>query len=202
MGLMKRNCNVKRAVSIACLLSMMAVASTAFALDVAGVKINETAHVGNRDLQLNGAGIRYKVIFKVYTAALYLPEKKTTTTDVINEAGPRRISLVMLRDIDSEDFSRAFLEGIRKNTDRADAAKMIDQLTKFGELFATIPELKKGDNIVADWDPAVGTTMQVNGKKVGGVLTGITFYNALLKIWLGDKPADSKLKVSLLGGAA
>ncbi|MFO1328451.1 MAG: chalcone isomerase family protein [Rubrivivax sp.] len=26
------------------------------------------------------------------------------------------------------------------------------------------------------------------------------FYNALLKIWIGDKPADSALKPLLLGG--
>jgi hypothetical protein len=28
----------------------------------------------------------------------------------------------------------------------------------------------------------------------------VAFYNALLKIWLGDKPADAPLKTALLGG--
>ncbi|MDP5008533.1 MAG: chalcone isomerase family protein [Glaciimonas sp.] len=180
---------------------MLTFASTVSALEVAGVSIGETANVANRDLQLNGAGIRYKAIFKVYTAALYLQEKKTTVNEVINVSGPRRVNLVMLRDVASEEFSRFFLDGIRKNTSKADAGKIVNQLMKFGELFASIPELKKGDTITADWDPASGTTLLMNGKKVGENLPDVAFYNALLKIWLGEKPADSKLKVSLLGGA-
>jgi hypothetical protein len=31
-------------------------------------------------------------------------------------------------------------------------------------------------------------------------LPDINFFNAYLKIWLGDKPADSSLKLSMLGG--
>jgi hypothetical protein len=33
-------------------------------------------------------------------------------------------------------------------------------------------------------------------------LPDVNFYNALLKIWIGDKPADSALKPLLLGASA
>ena len=41
-------------------------ASPAQTTDVAGVKFPNTVQVGNANLRLNGAGIRYKVVFKVY----------------------------------------------------------------------------------------------------------------------------------------
>lgn len=68
---------VKRAGISACIFYALILAQYAFALNVAGVKIDETAKFGNQDLKLNGAGIRYKVIFKVYAAAFYLADKKT-----------------------------------------------------------------------------------------------------------------------------
>ena len=79
--------------------------------------------------------------------------------------------------------------------------KIINQLLKFGEFFASIPELKKGDVLTTDWIPGVGTQIHFNGKSVSETLPDQVFYNSLLKIWLGEKPADSKLKLSLLGQA-
>ncbi|WP_395823626.1 chalcone isomerase family protein [Collimonas sp.] len=190
---------LKRTGIYACLFSALILAQSAFAVDVAGIKIDETAKVGNQDLKLNGAGIRYKVIFKVYTAALYLADKKTTVSDVLAAPGARRIELVMLRDVSSEDFSRAFMAGIQNNVDKADKSKIINQLLKFGELFASIPELKKGDVLTTDWIPSVGTQIHFNSKPVSENLPDQVFYNALLKIWLGEKPADDKLKLALLG---
>ena len=73
------------------------------------------------------------------------------------------------------------------------------QLQKFGEVFASVPELKKGDVLTVDWLPGSGTIIHINGKKVSDVLPDIAFYNAILKIWLGDNPADSRLKPLLLG---
>jgi len=50
-----------------------------------------------------------------------------------------------------------------------------------------------------DWIPGTGTQCMLNGKKVGEVLPDLAFYNAILRIWLGDKPADSSLKAAMLG---
>ena len=180
------------------LLALM-LTQNGFALDLAGVTIPEVVRVNNQDLKLNGAGIRYKALFKVYTAALYLPEKKNTVSDVLTSAGPRRIELVMLRDLSSEDFSRAFMHGIQNNSDKVEKTKIIKQLLEFGEMFAAIPELKKGDVLILDWIPGTGTQADLNGKLVYETLSDQTFYNVLLKIWLGEKPVDRKLKSQMLG---
>jgi Chalcone isomerase-like len=169
------------------------------AAEIAGVRLEDTVRVANQDLRLNGAGIRYKAIFKVYVAGLYLPEKKTSVPAVLSTAGARRVSITMLRDISNEEFGRGFMSGITQNSDRAETGRMIGQLQKFGEIFASIPELKKGDMLTVDWVPGSGTTIHLNGKRISEVLPDVAFYNAILKIWLGDKPIDSRLKPALLG---
>lgn len=183
----------------ACLSVGLVLSHGAIAADVAGVKVDETVNLANQELKLNGAGIRFKAIFKVYVAALYLSEKKSTVQDVLAAPGARRISITMLRGVSSEEFGQSFMSGMQNNSDRAEKAKVINQMLKFGELFASIPELKKGDVLVTDWIPGTGTVISVNGKRVTEPLPDIAFYNALLKIWLGEKPADNKLKKQMLG---
>ena len=178
---------------------LFAISTMASAVEVAGVKLDDTAHVANQDLKLNGAGIRYKVIFKVYVAGLYLAEKKTNTQDVLAVPGAKRISLVMLRDVESENFGQAFMDGLRKNNDLAERTKFVNQELAFGQLFASVPELKKGDTLNIDWLPGTGTIVSLNGKKIIEPQPDVLFYNALIKIWLGRSPADAKLKVAMLG---
>lgn len=175
------------------------IATAAGAAEVAGVKLDDTIRLANQDLKLNGAGIRYKAIFKVYVAGLYLAERKITVADVLAAPGARRVTLVMLRDVSNEELGRGFMNGIQQNSDRAEKAKMIMQFQKFGEIFASIPELKKGDVLTTDWIPGTGTVVHLNGKKVSDNLPDIAFYNAILRIWLGDKPVDSRLKPLMLG---
>ena len=176
-----------------------ALSTNVIATEVAGVKLDDTIQLANTELKLNGAGIRYKAIFKVYVAGLYIKEKKTTVHDILNVDGPRRVSIVMLRDLSIEDFSRGFMQGIQKNTDKTDKAKLTSQFLRFGELFASVPELKKGDIMTTDWLPGVGTVVALNGKKLGEPYPDILFYNTLLRIWLGDNPVDTGLKKAMLG---
>lgn len=179
---------------------LCAVSSMASAVELAGVKLDDTARVANQELKLNGAGIRYKLIFKVYVAGLYLADKKTNLNDILAVPGAKRISLVMLRDVESEDFGQAFMDGLKKNSELSERTKIINQELAFGQLFASVPELKKGDNLTIDWLPGQGTIVQLNGKKIIEPQPDVGFFNALLKIWLGKSPADSKLKVAMMGG--
>jgi hypothetical protein len=180
-----------------------ACASMAQAVEVAGVKVDESvqSQASNTTLKLNGAGIRYKIFFKVYVAALYLPETKNTTEGVFALPGQKRINLTMLREISSDSLGQAFMDGVKRNTDKAERAKLTDQFIKFGQLFSSVPELKKGDLIAMEWVPNVGTNMFINGKKIGDTFPDIAFFNAILRIWLGDNPVDISLKTQLLGGS-
>ncbi len=172
----------------------------AAAVEVAGVKLEDTVKVGGKELKLNGAGTRaWAGLVKVYVAGLYLPEKKNTAADVLGSNTPRRMKLVLLKKLSSEEFGQAFMDGLNKNSDKAEKSKFVDQTVRMGEIFASFPELEKGAVIITDYIPDVGLQVYVNDKKMGEPMTGQAFANAFLKIWLGDKPADSTLKEKLLG---
>jgi hypothetical protein len=49
-----------------------------------------------------------------------------------------------------------------------------------------------------DWVPGTGLVAELNGKAIGSPIAEPAFYNAVLRIWLGDKPADEALKPLLL----
>jgi hypothetical protein len=174
----------------------------ACAAEVAGVKFADSVKVAGKDLQLNGLGVRTKFVFKVYAAGLYLQDKHASTVDEVMKAeGPRRIHLTMMRDISSDDFGNAFMTGLNNNLDSKEKAKIVTQISKFGEMFSMLDSLKKGDTLDIDWIPGSGTLVLVNGKKNGDVTPDLAFYNSVLKIWLGDKPVDNTLKTQLLAAS-
>lgn len=189
------------------LMSLVVTASLAMglglnaqAVEVGGIKLDDTTKVANQELKLNGAGLRTWAVFKVYAAGLYLPEKKKTVPEIMALNGPRRIKLVLLRDVNNEELGQAFMDGLNANSDKAEKAKFVSQTVKMGEIFASIPKLNKGDTITNDWIPGQGMQVLVNDKRVGDMLPGIEFYNAFMRIWLGEKPVDNTLKQALLGG--
>lgn len=188
-----------RSLFSALLLTCAVALPASAAIDVNGYKFDDTARVGGKDLKLNGAGMRTKVIIKVYAAGLYLTDKKTTMAEIAAIDGPRRVTIMMARDVSSDSFGSAFMEGLTDNTTSAERSTMATQVTKFGEMFASVPGLKKGDTLHIDWLPGVGTQCELNGKKLGEVVPDVAFYNAILRIWLGDKPVDRSLKPAMLG---
>ena len=179
---------------------ILALALPVHAVEIEGVKVDDAVHVANADLKLNGAGVRYKLFFKVYVAGLYLPEHKAAVNDVLAITTPRRISLTMLREVSADTFGQSFMDGLANNTTVEERSHIINQMLSFGQMFGSYHSLKPGDNVTVDWIPPVGTVVQLNGKKISDSLPDIAFYNALLKIWLGDQPADKSLKKALLGG--
>jgi hypothetical protein len=171
----------------------------ACALEVAGVKLADTVQVGNVNLQLNGAGIRTKLFFKVYVGALYLPQKQTSAEAIIADEHEHRIALHMVRDLSSNKLLHAFSEAIEANHTPAELAALDEQLKQMTQIFDSMKEVKPGDIITLDYLPASGTQISVNGTALGSI-AGAAFNRALLKIWLGSKPAQEDLKKEMLGG--
>lgn len=180
-------------------LCMALAVGSASAAEVGGVRFNETATVGGKELKLNGVGMRTKFFIKVYAAGLYLAEKSNNVAAIQKMDSPRRIQLVMMRELSSEDFGKAFMDGLNANTSDQERSALMNQTMQMGKVFAMVPGLKKGDVLFLDWIPGTGTVTSLNGRKIGETIQDVAFYNALLRIWIGDKPADAKLKPALLG---
>src|SRR5450830_344825 len=86
--------------ALAAIVGLLALNTLASTLEINGVKVDDSSTVNNVKLELNGAGTRYKGgIFKVYVAGLYLGKKTGTPDEVVNQPGPKRLSITMVRDI-------------------------------------------------------------------------------------------------------
>lgn len=182
--------------------AVLAVSSAAAQVTLSGVRLDESADVHGTKVQLNGAGIRYKAVFKVYTAGLYLPRKAGTTQEVLDMPGAKRITITMLRDIDSTELGKLFSRGIEDNMDKASFSKLVPGVLRMSQIFSDNKKLNAGDNFSIDWIPGTGTILTLRGVPQGEPFKEPEFYSALLRIWLGPVPADWKLKDALLGKPA
>lgn len=168
-------------------------------VNLAGIKYEENAELRGARLQLNGAGIRYKGPFKVYTAGLYVPRKASTPEEVLALPGAKRVSVTMLREIDAGELGKLFIRGVEDNMDKAAMSKLIPGLMRMSQIFTEHKRLQAGDTFTLDWVPGTGAVVSVRGVPQGEPFKEPEFFNALLRIWLGPVPADWKLKESLLG---
>ena len=186
---------------LACALLVAAGAAQA-EVTVNGVKYDDTLDLRGSKLQLNGAGTRYKAVFKVYTAGLYLAKKVNSPEEVFAMPGAKRITVTMLRDIDSGELGKLFARGMEDNMDRGAFAKLIPGVMRMSQLFSDIKGLKAGDGFTLDWIPGTGAVVSVKGVPQGEPFKEPEFFVAILRIWLGPAPADWKLKDALLGRPA
>jgi hypothetical protein len=181
---------------IAGFLAMLSMAS-ASAIEVAGVRLEDKARVGNADLVLNGAGIRKKFIFKVYIGALYIAQATHDAAVVIHATTPRRMHLRLLRDTDADTLLNALRDGLKANLNAAEYAAQAASLGKLEALFKAVGQVKEGDVLTMDFS-SEGVTVAMNGA-ARGLIEGEAFGRALLRVWLGDHPVDADLKKGLLG---
>jgi hypothetical protein len=168
-------------------------------VELAGIKYPHNVQVAGSNLVLNGAGIRYKFIIKVYTAGLYMATKASTPEAVLAAPGNKRMHVVMLRDIDGNELGKLFTRGMQDNVDRDQFSKFIPGMLQMADIFSTRRKLVAGDYFSVDYVPGTGTQVLVNGKATGEVIKEPEFFNALMRIWLGTNPADRLLKDALLG---
>lgn len=193
---------IRRTLIVSAALAAMLAAPLAQAqsvTEVGGIRYENSAQVGGSRLQLNGAGIRYKAVFKVYTAGLYLGGKAATTEAVLAAPGAKRMHIVMLRDIDGNELGKLFTRGMQDNAPREEFSKSIAGTIRMSEIFSQRKKLTAGENFSVDWVPGVGTTVLINGKVAGEPIKEAEFFSAMMKIWLGNSPADGQLKDALLG---
>ncbi len=171
-------------------------------MEVSGIRLDDPIDLAGARLQLNGAGIRYKAVFKVYVAGLYLGKKASTPEEVYAATGPKRMSITLVREIDSNELGKSFTKAFEENTPKNEMAKLIPGLIKMGQIFAAQKKLLAGEAFTIDWIPGTGTIISVKGVPQGDAFKEPEFFTALMRIWFGPNPADYRLKDQLLGKPA
>ena len=107
--------------------------------------------------------------------------------------------IVMLRDIDGNELCKLFTQGMERNAPREEFSKSIAGVLRISDIFSAKKKLLAGENFTVDWVPGSGTQLIVNGSPQGEPIKEPEFFSAMMKIWLGNSPADARLKDALLG---
>jgi len=183
------------------LLVLLAFSVTVNAAELEGVTLDDRARVGGQELQLNGIALRTRyAFFKVYVAGLYLPQKTNSGQTAVDAPGAKRMVLVMMRDVGADQFIESFDVALRNNNSDAQLAEVKAQTDELFARIRAIGEARTGAQIILDYLPSAGTQLTIDGAARGAPLAGEAFYRAILRSWLGEKPAQEDMKKALLGG--
>ncbi len=184
---------------LAGLLSLCTSLTVMAATDINGVKVEDNITLAGSKLQLNGAGIRYKAIFKVYVGELHTTQKVSSLDELIAAPGPKRLSMTFLREIEAGPFGKLLTRGVEDNVPKNEMSKLVPGLIRMGDIFTVNKSLLPGDVIHLDWIPGTGMVVTAKGKVQGEPFKEPEFFKAIMSIWFGPSPADFKLKEALLG---
>ena len=166
--------------------------------EIAGVKVSP--HITQNGIEsrlvLNGLGIRYKFFFKVYVAALYLPEADSNSLNILQKLPANRMMMhITYSEVPYEKLVSGWVDGFKSNTSSGDYSILESRLKQFNEMFSSLYE---GDVVLLDYLPGEGTRVTIKGVEKG-MIKGADFNRALLSVWLGENPITEELKSKLLG---
>lgn len=171
---------------------------SANAQNISGVDISDSISLSknSQPLILNGAGIRSKFIFDIYIGSLYLESKQTNANAVYQAKGQKSIRMHFLYDeVSQEKLVSGWNDGFAGNNSEDELVKLRPRIDQFNKFFITV---NKGDVISLNFSASGGTEVVINNVSKGSI-EGNDFFTAVLKIWLGDEPADEDLKTAMLG---
>jgi len=185
-----------KSVRLLFLTALLLLPTLSQALEIEGVTLPETIQLHGKTLQLNGAGIRGKFFFDIYVGGLYLEHPASSAKAILADTGNKRVTMnILYSEVDKEKLTDGWEAGFEKNQSDARMQSLKDRLASFNALFGTA---RRGDSIVFDMLDDSSTHVSFNGGEKG-VIEGTDFQQALLAVWLGNKPADSDLKKAMLG---
>ena len=176
-------------------LSLFAFALTASAGSLGEVNLPDTATVAGKTLQLNGLGLRKKMMFKIYVGGLYLEKKSGDAAAIIAADAPKRIVMhFTYSEVSKAKMVESYTEGFKNNA----GSQMGALKAPIDKFLAALDTMKEGEEMSVTYQPGTGTTLAIRGKDVLAI-AGLDFAKALFSVWLGPNPPTEDLKNGLLG---
>lgn len=176
------------------IVMILAAAGLSFALEVAGVQLDQSVTVHGQQLKLNGYGIRKKFFIKVYIGSLYASKRLASSAEAFGDSGDKVIRMNFLHSkVEKEKIVEAFSDGIANNSPELVGSA---EVNRFLSLFTA--DFKRGDIVDLLLSADGSITAHHNGKSAGTVVSA-KLAKAILAIYLGEKPADDSLKKGMLG---
>lgn len=183
-------------ISVLVLLSGFAV----HAAELNGVNYDDKLKLGDKELVLNGLGLRKVTKFgfpiKVYVGALYVPKAVTTSDQVLDSTEPKQVSIQFLLSVDRDALNETFGNTYNAQclVDCANSAK------QFVKLRDAVARVNKGDRFVftSYADKLVFEIVGANAKKVE-IADPAVSKNAIAMFLNPKAPPTPELRKGLLG---
>jgi len=190
--------------AIACLVCAALVAA---GTPVMAQKTEKSSEQGSIALQDSSAGVpelfpQYRLVGKsrltfwgvqVYDANLWAtPTLKANNLSTQSFA----LELIYLRDFESKKIAEKSISEMRRSATITDAQAKAWTL----ELMRVIPDIKKGDRVLGENRPDVGTVFRVNGQ-LSGEIRDVEFARLFFGIWLSPQTSEPAMRSALMAGA-
>jgi hypothetical protein len=174
-----------------------------------GVAFPETMKVDETDLQFAGAGVRTKLVVKVYAGALYLatsvkndlakfrdavqkPDQSVFDALLKSSAG-KMFVLHFVRDVDGRRIQDGFKDGLKKSLDLEDPSIKVD-LDSF--LRSVGANVRQGDVLRVYLQQAEIRILKPDGS--AETIHNEKLASAIAAHWLGRKPVSEELKNAMV----
>jgi hypothetical protein len=150
-------------------------------------------------LTATGSGVRKKLLFKVYAAALYVDALAPLGTVPVNTIAStdmaRRIVMVFLRDVDGDKLREGLREGFETVWKGKPGPELAAELDTFLSWMAG--GIKEGQTIELTYLPGEGLYTTVAGV-THPAITRPDIARSIWQIWLGVEPISGDLKRDLV----
>ena len=155
------------------------------------------ANAERPELILNGAAVRnYYYMIDTYVGLIYLQRPSSLANEVIVDEGHKRMVYhILMKRVSGRRIAKALYEALQLNVSHEEAIALEDRLNQLVKMFDT--KMVRGDSGIVDYIPGVGTRVTIKNE-VKGVIPGKDFYDALLKIWIGEQPVSNAFKEDIL----
>ena len=162
-----------------------------FAIETDGVKIGDFTNVEGKNLVLNGYGFRKKFFVKVYLGALYLEKKSNSTEEILNMETKSIKMHFVYKKVEKDKLKEAFREGFEKNG----ADLKSEEVNLFLNAFNF--DVVSGEEVDIHFQGEDIKLLYKNSEIIK--ITSKNLSDSIIKIFIGDSPADSSLKKGMLG---
>ncbi len=165
------------------------------ALTIEDITFQESVSIDNQQIPIRGAALlRWLNIFKVYVAALYLPENGSPHEALADI--PKRLEISYLVSIPGPDFGKGAEAILERNNSPDELARLRGRIDKINAVYR---DVKPGDRYALTYAPGQGTELSYNGRPLI-TIEGADFAAAYFGIWLGKDPIDLEMRSRLING--
>lgn len=146
---------------------------------------------------LNGLALEQQFNKDRYIAAVYSDTLASSASALLDNNTNRQLEVrVVAESLSARRFRNQWMEGIAINNPGNTLTSQADNMVTFANLFTG--RFYKGDQLTVAFDGVSGTTsVSLNGVALGEIQDR-TFFNTLLRAWVGSVPPSSDFRDGLL----